>query len=103
MKYLTWFPVENQLPQIRSAHNYREDGKEYQGSPRKHPYDAQRILLLSGILDGDDQVCYDFSLNDIIHIEELENLVSFEGESIRVMKIWVRKGAEAFSLTPFKV
>jgi hypothetical protein len=59
--------------------------------------------LLAGILEGDEQVCYDFAMEDILHIEELENLVSFEGESIRLMKIWVKKGASAFSLTPFEV
>jgi hypothetical protein len=103
MRYLTWFPVENQLPEIRSKSDYSRDGAAYQGSPRKHPYDPNRILLLSGVIEGDEQICYDFALEDIMHVEDMENLVSFEGESLRVMKLWVRKGSAAFSLTPFEV
>ncbi|AHC15476.1 hypothetical protein [Salinispira pacifica] len=103
MRYLTWFPVEQQLPQISSVPDYENKGIEYQGSPRKHPYDSQRILLLAHLFEKEQQICYDFSLNDVLHIEELENVVSFEGESIRLLRIWVRKGSQAFQLTPMEV
>jgi hypothetical protein len=31
MRLLTWFPVENQLPEIRTSRGYAENGTVYQG------------------------------------------------------------------------
>ena len=69
----------------------------FTGSPRKHPYDSLRVILIT---DPYSKVTsyYEFKIDDISYVEELVNLVDIDGETVPMARIWVKKksiGAKA--------
>jgi inorganic pyrophosphatase len=74
----------------------------FSGSPQKHPHDRRKIILLPD--PGSSQTFwYEFDRKDIGHAEELANMVSVTGETIIMVRIWVRKEALGLRCTPFVV
>jgi len=74
----------------------------FSGSPRKHPFDPHRIILISDPYSV--QACYyEFDSASIAYAEELPSLVNPEGESLSMARIWVKKGSLGIQSTPFVV
>jgi hypothetical protein len=48
-------------------------------------------------------IVYEFRYDDITHAEELPHLVNENGESVRMAKIWVKKGSLGMRMEPFQV
>ena len=46
---------------------------------------------------------FEFNINDIVHVEELSSIVNEAGESLRIVKIWVKKGSLGLRYEPFVV
>jgi len=74
----------------------------FSGSPQKHPYDSEKIILVS------DPYCantfyFEFYTRDITYVEELPSMVTIEGESITMARIWVKKRSLGVRCTPFRV
>jgi inorganic pyrophosphatase len=74
----------------------------FSGHPRKHPVEKQKLLLISDPM-GENPSMVEFNLNDIVHIEDLHALITENGESLRLVKLWIRKGARGVILEPFEV
>lgn len=74
----------------------------FTGSPRKHPYDAHKVVLVSDPHSGNNHY-YEFQINDIAFVEELANLSTMEEEIIPMVRIWVRKNSVAVRCIPFLV
>ena len=74
----------------------------FTGTPEKHPCDADKIILIIDPLSANISY-YEFATADIKGVEEMPSLVTMEGESIRVIRIWVRKGSIGVRSTPFIV
>ena len=74
----------------------------FTGMPEKHPYDPEKIILISDPLSANISY-YEFGITDIEGAEELTSLVTLDGESIRIIRIWVRKGSIGIRSTPFVV
>lgn len=74
----------------------------FTGSPRKHPYDSSRLLL---VIDPFSQHTsfYDFETGDIAYAEEISTLVTPEGESVTMVRLWLRKGSLGIHCAPFQV
>ncbi len=74
----------------------------FTGAPRKHPYDSSRLLL---VLDPFSQHTsyYDFETGDIAYAEEVNTLVTPEGESVTMVRLWVKKGCIGIHSSPFQV
>jgi hypothetical protein len=74
----------------------------YSGSPHKHPYDADKMIL---VIDPyySSTFYYEFDKKDISFIEELPNLVNLEGEVFTIVRIWIKKMSIAVRCTPFIV
>ena len=74
----------------------------FSGSPQKHPYDADKVIV---IIDpySTNPFYYEFSTQSIAFVEELSNLVSREGKTVPMARIWVKKGTVALRCTPFVV
>ncbi|MEJ2689990.1 MAG: inorganic pyrophosphatase Ppa [Deltaproteobacteria bacterium] len=74
----------------------------FTGAPRKHPYDPSRLLL---VLDPFSQHTsfYDFETGDIAYAEEINTIVTPEGESVTMVRIWVKKGCIGIHCSPFQV
>jgi len=62
----------------------------FTGSPRKHPYDPDRVILIT---DPYSRITsyYEFKTADISYVEEMVNLVDMDGETVPMTRIWVKK------------
>jgi hypothetical protein len=80
----------------------RQNHVAFSGSPRKHPHDAYRIILIVDPLSS-NTFYYEFNLDDIAFVEELPNLVTPDEEVIPNVRIWVLKGSMGIRCTPFWV
>ncbi|MDY6953354.1 MAG: inorganic pyrophosphatase Ppa [Thermodesulfobacteriota bacterium] len=74
----------------------------FSGTPQKHPYDEDKIILVADPLSS-QMFYYEFKTADIEGIEELPKLVTPEGESIAMVRLWVKKGRIGLRCAPFVV
>jgi inorganic pyrophosphatase len=78
----------------------RMDNVSFSGSPRKHPYDPEKIILVADPYST-NTFYYEFAKNDISYVEELPSLVDMDGTTLTMIRMWVRKGSIAVRCTPF--
>ena len=74
----------------------------FSGSPQKHPYDRQRVVLISDPYST-STAYYEFMKNDISYIEELPSVVSADGETVMMVRVWVKKQSIAVRSSAFIV
>lgn len=74
----------------------------FSGSPRKHPYNDSRVILVSDPF-SENTFFYEFRVEDITGAEELSSITNLKGESIPMVRIWVKKQSVAVQCTPFIV
>ncbi|MDY6933788.1 MAG: inorganic pyrophosphatase Ppa [Spirochaetota bacterium] len=74
----------------------------FSGSPRKHPHDSEKIILLSDPYSTNN-FYYEFKIKDISFVEELPNIVNLEEEVFTMVRIWVKKSSVGLRCTPFIV
>ena len=74
----------------------------FTGSPRKHPYDAFKIILVSDPFSQNNHY-YEFNTEDISFVEELPNIVNMADEVVPMVRIWVRKRSIGIRCIPFWV
>ena len=74
----------------------------YSGSFRKHQYDPDKIIL---VVDpySTNTFFYEFKIEDVSYIEELPNLVNIEGETLLMVRIWIKKMSVGIKSFPFIV
>ena len=80
----------------------RKTHVSFSGSPKKHPYDTQRVILVADPFSTNNQF-YEFNKEDISYLEELPSLVNQVGETISMVRIWVKKRSIAICCSPFIV
>lgn len=94
-----------ELQAYRSPKDRRELRKNhvpFSGSPQKHPYDAEKFILISDPYSG-NTLFYEFRKDDVSYVEELPHLVTLEGETVTMARIWIRKSSVGIRSTPFVV
>lgn len=106
-KYLDSQPIGLEAHPLReiarySSGDYAKIAVKYTGTPRKHPYDPDKVLLVSGPLAG-ATFLYEFRLEDVVHAEDASNFVTESGDSLPTVDIWVRKGSVGLLMKPFEV
>ena len=74
----------------------------FTGSPQKHPYDRTRVILVSDPYST-NPTYFEFVKNDISYVEELPNLVSADGNTMLMARIWVKKRSIAVRSSAFVV
>lgn len=74
----------------------------FTGSPQKHPLDLEKVLLVVDPFSS-NTFYYEFRADDIGYAEELSSIVTLEGETANIARIWVKKGSIALRVTPFAV
>jgi len=74
----------------------------FSGSPRKHPYDSEQVILVADPFSTNN-LFYEFNKEDISYVEELSNLVNQDGETIPMARIWVKKRSVGIRCSPFIV
>ncbi|MFN2312561.1 MAG: hypothetical protein ABR590_10985 [Spirochaetia bacterium] len=82
--------------------NYRKLGVEFIGTPRRHPYDSERMVLVPSPFET-DRIFFEFRLNDILHAEEIKSIVTDEGRSVQLVRFWIRRGSRALTISHFEV
>ncbi len=79
-----------------------QDAVSFTGSPRKHPYEKEKMVLVRS-QGGHNPLVLEFRLSDIMNVEEHASEVDDEGETLYLVTLWVRRGAPAVVHTPFEV
>lgn len=74
----------------------------FSGSPRKHPTEKGRIILIADPFTA-NTFYYEFRIEDIAFAEELPSITNIDGDSITMARIWVKKQSVAIRCTPFIV
>jgi inorganic pyrophosphatase len=85
-----------------SFRDLKKSHVSFSGSPRKHPFDAQKVILVVDPYSA-NTFFYEFNRDDITFVEELPNLVNPEKETITIVRIWVKKRSIGVRSTPFVV
>lgn len=80
----------------------RNEGVPFSGSPLKHPFDAQKIVLIADPYANHTHY-FEFKTDDILFVEELPNLVNLDGDSVQMARVWVKKHRVGLRCTPFIV
>ena len=80
----------------------KENHVPFSGSPQRHPYDAEKIILIADPFSSNTNY-YEFKTEDIAYMEELSNIVDISGKAITMVRIWVRKLSIGVRCTPFLV
>jgi len=89
-----------------ASYDFREertrDSVIFSGSPRRHPYDQEKMLL---IVDPSGEATHflEFLIADIAFFEALPNIVTGDGKAIPMARIWIPKGRLGIEYTPFEV
>lgn len=91
LKYLTTTQL-NEIIKYKASTDYEKECISISGNPRKHPYDSKRLILILESHD-DKTIFHDFKLTDIAHIEELPNISTGQGGSLRQIQLWVKKNS----------
>lgn len=100
-RYLQPLPP-HEIARFRRNADYAQRGIPFQGTPRKHPYDSERVILIPAPFVAPGQF-FDFRFDDVLHIEQQPNIVSTGGDNLEVVRMWVRRGAPAVLMHPFHV
>ena len=74
----------------------------FSGSPRKHPYDSDRIILVADPFSTSN-LYYEFNKEDIDYVEELTSLGTEDGETSPMVRVWVKKRSVGIRCAPFIV
>jgi len=105
---LNHFPRETMRFEIQaykkpaSPNELQKTHVPFTGSPRRHPYDSKKIHLVADPYST-STFYYEFKSSDVSYVEELPNLVSMEGETIPMVRIWVKKMSMGIRSLPFVV
>lgn len=82
--------------------NIRDTHVSFSGSPRKHPHDKERIIIITDPYST-HAFYYEFKISDISYVEELPNIVNMDDEAVTMVRVWVKKKSIGIKCTPFVV
>ncbi len=100
------------LEDVYDIVQYREhpafDAVPFTGSLKKHPYDQEKCLIL--LLQSQRRMPWfkkgeilEIKTRDMLGIDEMPSSIDLAGTTIRMFRIWVRRGAIAVRFEPFEV
>jgi inorganic pyrophosphatase len=97
--YLATLPVSTIAPFCGTP---PKDAVTFVGHPRRQPNDSSKLLLVQDV-PGNQPVVTEFNLEDVRSIETMPSPVTDSGETVQLVKVWVRRGAVGVVLEPFEV
>lgn len=84
------------LKELRKTH------VPFSGSPLKHPFDPEKVILVPDPYSS-SAFYFEFKKDDIAYGEKLPSIVNLDGETINLVRLWIRKGSAGVLCTPFFV
>jgi inorganic pyrophosphatase len=87
---------------VRSLEFDKKSCCSFYGSPKKHPHEQNRVILVADPF-SEHTFYYDFNVEDILSLEEQPSITSMEGESVSMVRLWVKKKSIGLQCTPFIV
>jgi len=72
----------------------------FSGSPQRHPYDREKIILIADPYSTHN-FFYEFHQEDIAYVEELPNIVNVDGETLTMVRVWIKKMSIGMRCSPF--
>lgn len=100
-KYLDTQPLFT-ITKYKSKVDYTKSAVSFTGSARKHPYDNDKLLLISDPFSS-HTIFYEFRIKDILHCDELPGIATDSGENLLMVKLWINKGSLGLKYEPFEV
>lgn len=91
-----------ELDVYRNLPDFISDCVPFTGAPQKHPFLDDKVILIADPFSP-QTFYYEFGTSDIVGIEELPHLVTLGGESVMMIRIWVKNGSIATRSVPFVV
>ncbi|MDA3901016.1 MAG: inorganic pyrophosphatase Ppa [Spirochaetes bacterium] len=98
IQHLLEHKSSHSIQQVDSKHDFIE----FIGTPKKHPVDKNVLVLLTNPFE-EHRHYYEFTMDSICDIEELNSVSADNGETAYQVRIWVHKGSLAFKTEPFIV
>jgi hypothetical protein len=96
----------NEKFEIQAYHSIKNLDQDthipFSGSPRKHPWDETRVILVADPFT-DNTFYYEFKVEDVVCAEELSSIANLKGNSVPMVRIWVKQNSVAIHSTPFIV
>jgi inorganic pyrophosphatase len=88
---------------IRYKTGVPQNAIAFTGTLRKHPYDADKCLLLADPPHPASPAILEFRKADVLGMEELASPVDESGHSRQVLRLWIRRGSLGLRYEPFEV
>ncbi len=101
LKYLDTLPLF-EITKYKSKVDYTKKAISFTGSPRKHPYDQEKLLLVSNPFTS-DTVFFEFRIEDVLHYDDLPGIATDNGENLLMVRLWINKGSLGLKYEPFEV
>jgi hypothetical protein len=86
----------------KNLKSLRKSHVPFTGSPLKHPYDPKKVILVPDPYSS-RPFYYEFKSDDVTFAERLPSIVNVEGETIPMVRFWVKKMRLGMLCTPFLV
>ncbi len=86
----------------RDTKSLSETHVSFSGTPRQHPYDSGKIILVADPYSA-HTFYWEFNKADVSYLEELPSVVATDGQTYPMTRIWVKKMSIAIRSTPFVV
>ncbi len=74
----------------------------FSGSPLKHPLDPKKVILIPDPYTS-SPLYYEFKSEDVAFAERLPSVVNLKGETVTMVRFWVKKMSVGTLCTPFLV
>ena len=84
----------------KSLKGLRKTHAPFVGSPLKHPDDPKKIILVQNHYSS-SPFYYEFKSDDVTYAEQLSSIVNLEGETVTMVRFWVKKMSVGILCPPF--
>jgi inorganic pyrophosphatase len=86
----------------KNIRELRKTHVAFSGSPLNHPYSSHKVVLVPDPYGG-APLYYEFKNDDIDYAEKLPSIVNGFGETVHMVRLWVKKRSTGMLCTPFIV
>ena len=90
------FQRPKNLKELRKTH------VPFSGSALKHRFDPKKVILIPDPYSR-SPFYYEFKSDDVTFAEKLPSIVNLEGETVTMVRFWVKKMSVGTLCTPFLV